>query len=548
MIRWQDHRDRVERAVKLLIRDLHPTAQGIDGSGGDDGRDIRWDSPDGLVIFEVKSYTDRLGASQKRGIRNSLKKAAKHNPIRWVLVVPLESSPSEEKWFDGLRAEFPALELEWRGRDWLDKEFAEREDLIRYVEGPLYVLAQRAKELGHEQAAMANGIRDAIERLGVFSARVNELSPYWRIDVATRPGGYMLTYSAKRPDSAEVDPISITPIFSFDAKDPEAEGVSRQLRRVLEYGGSITVPGDYIQGFDIHASEETRRAFAWDWPITPHKLEIHSEEDNAGLPLPCVIDVKSPNGSCISSIAVQLSKRVRGSRGFTLSGQDLSGMMTLNLLTGKSEPAPTGAFEFEISSPVGLFPYAVRPVADFIRALVSGNRVEFRMGHRVFGFCEIDEDVFPEGQPAARLAIALDELQQFFNMVFPIPDGLGAKDLRELEMLRELVREGEAQWPYRGLKMHFRRDRLGDFLADPRFNDGAALLARFDSFGMEYCGNRFELGHVQFYAPKMRLVNRKELAAEVGKPVDPEGRWECLDGEHIRIRRLAKEEREPSLL
>lgn len=541
MIRWQDHRDRVERAVKMLIRDLHPTAQGIDGSGGDDGRDIRWDSPDGLVIFEVKSYTDRLTTSQKRGIKNSLKKAAKHNPVRWVLVMPLEPSPSEERWFDGLRAEYPSIELEWRGRDWLDKEFAKREDLIRYVEGPLYVLAQRAKELGHEQAVMANGIHDAIERLGVFSTRLNELSPFWRVDVSTGPNGYTFRYSAKRPDAAELDPISITPVFSFRSDDPEAIAVARGLRRVLDYGGSITVPGKYIQDFNIQASEETSRAFGWDQSITTSKLEIQSIEDNLGLPLPCAVDVRTANGSLAASIVIQLNRRFGGGRGVTVAGQDPSGILTINFLIDRDKKSHTGTFDFEISSPVGLFPYAIRPVADLICALIPGNRIEFRMGHAVFGYCQLSEDVFPEGHPMARLIIALDELQRYFKKQFPIPDGLGAKDLRELEMLVRLVNEGQTRWPYHILKMRFHRDKLAEFLADPRFKAGGALLARFESFGMEFGGNRFDLGHVQFYAPKMQLVNRRELESAVGKPVDPEGRWECIDGEHIYIRRLTRE-------
>jgi hypothetical protein len=72
MIRW-DGLDpaKIERSVKMLIRRLHPAVQGIDGTGGDGGRDIRWDGPDGLVIFEVKSYTARLSTGQKRKSRTS---------------------------------------------------------------------------------------------------------------------------------------------------------------------------------------------------------------------------------------------------------------------------------------------------------------------------------------------------------------------------------------------------------------------------------------------------------------------------------------------
>jgi hypothetical protein len=543
MIRWQDHRDRVERAVKILIRDLHPTAQGIDGSGGDDGRDIRWDSPDGLVIFEVKSYTDRLVTSQKRGIKNSLKKAVKHNPVRWVLILPLEPTPKEEKWFDSLRAEFPEVELQWRGRDWLDNEFSKREHLIRYVEGPLYVLGERARELGHEQAVMANGIQDAIHRLGVFSSQVNELSPFWRVDVATHTGGYTLTYSEKFPGAAALDPVSLNPRFSFPTDDSDAEGIARELQRVMDYGGNVTVPREYIEEFDVNASEDTRRAFGWDQSTTTTSLEIRSIEDNRGLPLPCTVDVKTPDGDLAASIVIQLSRRVAGMQGATISGEDQSGMLTINFRMNRSEATTRdSSFDFELSSPIGRFPYAMRPAADFMTALVAGNRIEFRMGYTTFGVCDLDENVFEQGHPMPRLVIAFDEVQRYFRQQFPIPEELGPNDLHEIEMLAKLAKEGKTQWPYHAIRMHFRADRLADFLADDRVRESGALVARFESFGMEFGGNRFDLSHVQFYAPRMRLTNRAELESGVGTAIDPEGRWECIDDEHIYVQRLAPEE------
>ncbi len=170
MIRWQDLDPlTVERAIKLLIRRLHPTAQGIDGAGGDGGRDIRWDSAEGLVIFEAKSYPTRLLKSAKRKIEGSLTEAAAHGPVRWVLVIPLDPTPAEESWFDDLRAKFPGIALEWRGRDWLDGHFAEHADLRRYVEGSDYDLLQRARELDHERAALANGATDLVARVNAWS-------------------------------------------------------------------------------------------------------------------------------------------------------------------------------------------------------------------------------------------------------------------------------------------------------------------------------------------------------------------------------------------
>jgi hypothetical protein len=119
--------DKVERIAQLLVREACG-ATSIDGSGGDLAQDLRHDGPDGLTIFEVKSFTKRLTGSQKRQIVGSLSRAVElHRPYRWVLVIPLNPSPAELSWFNGLRSKFPDVELAWYGRDWLDGTIAGRE-------------------------------------------------------------------------------------------------------------------------------------------------------------------------------------------------------------------------------------------------------------------------------------------------------------------------------------------------------------------------------------------------------------------------------------
>jgi hypothetical protein len=181
VIRWQDlDPSRVERAIQMLIPRVYPGCRPIDGSGGDDGRDVRWDSPDGLVIFEIKSYTKRLTPGQRKEVQDSLANAARHHPVRWFLVIPRNHTPAEERWFDGLRVRYSGIKLEWLGRSWLDSEFADRPDFVRYVEGPLYVLAERAKQFGDERAVLANGISDVIARQQALRGLTDDISIHCR--------------------------------------------------------------------------------------------------------------------------------------------------------------------------------------------------------------------------------------------------------------------------------------------------------------------------------------------------------------------------------
>ncbi len=65
-VRWEDlEPGTYEDMVSVLISRLHPEAQRIDGSGGDGGRDVQMPTDDGLVIFELKSFTGRMNPSRR---------------------------------------------------------------------------------------------------------------------------------------------------------------------------------------------------------------------------------------------------------------------------------------------------------------------------------------------------------------------------------------------------------------------------------------------------------------------------------------------------
>lgn len=538
MIRWQDlDPERIERAVKMLIRELHPAAQGIDGAGGDDGRDIRWDSPEGLVIFEVKSFTDRLHPARRRQITASLERAAVHNPVRWVLIMPLDPSPREERWFDSLRSRFPDIALEWRGRDWLDGQFGQHAQLRRYVEGPQYELLERAAEFGLEQTVLARGLPDVAARLRRLEQHADELSPFWRMDMATTPTGtQVFTLSARHPSAATLDPITFRPVLSFPPDDQNATRSAQQLQEALDYGGDVTISGQYVERVEIEASDETRRLVGADRHDVG-RLQMRSLESNEGLPLPCTVEVLEPHGAVVGSLDVQLARRVHGQRGMTVSGTDQSGVLTVSqFIDYRREQQTLGTLRFNIASPVGRLPYAVRPVANFLLALAPGSRVLLRLGSVDVGYAEIDDAVDTETlKPIAQTVMAFHELQRHFGKQFPVPDGLTRGDLAELEMLVDLFAHGRARWTDTWLRARIYADRVGEFLSTLDGNDGGAIVVEFESFSFVYGEHRFDIGPMRLYGPKMRLANRDELHATTDTEADPEAVWECFDDESIYI-------------
>jgi hypothetical protein len=490
MILW--HRldpARVERAVQALVRILYQGAEAMDGAGGDGGRDVIWRSREGLVIFEIKSYAERLKAAQITKIKKSLTNAVKHRPVRWVLIVPLNHSPAEDAWFDELRRKYPAIELEWWGIDWLDGQFAERPYLRRYVEDDGYTLLQLAQEFDREQAVLAGGLSDAALRSGRLHQQVDSLSPFWRVDITLRPDGPLFTFSERYPGAGRDDPLSVKPVFTFPADDPDAEETERQLKRGLGYGRKVTIPQRFIERCDIDASEETRRAFGWDDPSETTEFQFLPTENNEGLPLPCTLDVTTPEGVPLASLQVQLTRRTGGHQGITVSGTDQSGVLTLTMMLDRAgNDDNSGLFEFDVAEVIGRWPFAMRPAADFLLAAVPGNRIELSLGHVCFGYHSIEEPLVEGISSAARMAVALDKLQKYFGQQFPVPDGLTGKDLRELEMLCELVANGKTQWVYHGMKVNIRADRLDAFLSNKDFQTGkGALLVRQPHFVIWSC-------------------------------------------------------------
>src|SRR5712692_315753 len=139
-------RETYERMVSVLLSRLNPQAVRIDGAGGDEGRDVQIRVGNRLDLFELKSHTGRVGKSQRAQIRQSLERASDLKPDRWTLVIPIDRTPGENKWFGNLQNSYP-FPLVWRGRTWLDRQMASFPEIARYF---IYSGADEAVEIPKE--------------------------------------------------------------------------------------------------------------------------------------------------------------------------------------------------------------------------------------------------------------------------------------------------------------------------------------------------------------------------------------------------------------
>ena len=129
---WTDiDRNTYEDMVSVLISWLYPEAQRIDGSGGDGGRDVQMPAEEGLVVFQLKSFTGRMDSGRRSQVRSSLRKASQLDLVKWQLVVPIDPTPGEMEWFESL-VEGYDFDCRWLGKTWLDGQMADKPAIARY--------------------------------------------------------------------------------------------------------------------------------------------------------------------------------------------------------------------------------------------------------------------------------------------------------------------------------------------------------------------------------------------------------------------------------
>jgi hypothetical protein len=142
--------DQYEDMVSVLLSRLRQ-ARRVDGTGGDEGRDCYFPGVDGTDAYELKSFTGRMTPGRRRQVRRSLDRAMASGPRTWTLVVPIDPTPAEQRWFDSLSADLPT-HLEWLGKTWLEEQLARFPDIVRYFSGAADEVVRILTEISREDA------------------------------------------------------------------------------------------------------------------------------------------------------------------------------------------------------------------------------------------------------------------------------------------------------------------------------------------------------------------------------------------------------------
>lgn len=488
-----------ERMVSVLIKRVYPTADRVDGSGGDGGRDVQVHTDEGLAIFELKSFTGRLSTGgRKKQIAKSLTRAMNLNPARWSVVAPIDLTPEERTWFEKLVRD-NEVDGKWLGLTWLDNEMAQRPDIARYfLEGQSKEVLRLLRELRSEDLALDNSLA-AIDRARTIQRQLNDADPYFKYDFAIgggrdhsrRPGvALSVTMGADRIDvvpryrtALNDRPITVTADLDFSE---DADGHRQAFENAVRFGDPATLPATVVRRLQIDApaglSSDVQgaeiRFLAPDVPLDEVQL-VH-------------VAVLAPDGE--TRLAVQefeVTHRRGGSDGGTLTGRDASGMLSITIRMDRI----TRSTNINISTdPVPVYPAVGLAVAQWIDEIRPPNLLNLDfIGHETNATpVPIDERLAPG--PIAPLFDAFAKLQARAGVTFPVPTDITDEEWDVVSKVAEWLSPEKRQYRWSHHEMTITPTDV-QALRDLFREEGGSLMVAMD-ITVEFRGRMLELGRL----------------------------------------------------
>ncbi len=502
-----------EDLTTTLVSILHPQTIRVDGSGGDGGRDCYWETPGGTEVWEMKSHSGRLGAPQRRQIERSLNRAAAHQPVKWHLVIPIDSTPGERAWFESISEPY-SFPTTWHGRTWLDAQIAERPWLARYfLEGSEAEVIELLRELREEEAGLAEGAPQALDRIQRVVDQLNQVDPHWVFEIAAGPGHQSIQFIPRYPGAERDRPIRIG--ISLLPSDSDAQFL--EIKEAFDFGLPVFVPAGVIDRLHVDVPAGLGGEFeGGDLSLTPAPvespfasivLEVSSEEGHARTRLP--LGVKSVN---------------RGKAGWMLTAMDRLGwiraVLKLHVAEQRLEMVVT------TNEADGALPAELGPGLAFLSSFRKPNVITVRSESPPVTICdglpiEIESPFVSETD--RRVIEDLARLQSLTGIHFELPDHLSPADRREIDEGLRLL-DGESvpmKWSRITLNLTPVKSEPAVIYQAASRDEVHSMLSENSDVSVTVAEHQFNLGPARIHYPEVRIVNRSEVLEnwDAGAPI-----------------------------
>jgi hypothetical protein len=492
-----------DELVSVLLSRLHG-AKRRDGSGGDGGRDCYFEHPGGTEVWQLKSFTGRLGRSQRRQVERSLERVRDNeSPTSWTLVVPVDFNQSEEEWFATLAADCD-FRCDWKGLTWLDEQMAEHPEFLRYyLLGADTQVIELLQQLREEQAGLVNGVPDAIKRMQHLTGLLDELSPHYRFDISIVDGTTSVALRTRYPGAEDDAPLRIHVNLSFPTTYEGCQA-AEAFKDAMHFGRAVDLPREVVEHivFDAPAGfgGESRNA----------RISIGAAEER-DLDLPMRLRLVNEQDVPIAELLVRFTERNRGTGGAELRGEDQSGMLRVEIAFDGENSSFT--LHYEQGPMIGISPSALEPAVHFLHSLRAPARLVLTSA-RVGGggpICQpIDVDAAESGmdEQAVRLVRALATLERHSHVQLEMPAQLSADQVREVFVAARLAEGETVSGTWSEVNADVFRERAVE-LADGTRDAFTMIVERFDS--VDVCGVEIPLGTVRTHYKTARVADGRAV-------------------------------------
>ena len=535
LIRWEElGPQRYEDIAAVLISRLHPDAQRIDGKGGDGGRDVqivRGQDNRLTDAFELKSFTGRMTSGRRRQVEQSLERAAILDPARWSLIVPIDPTPAEDRWFRQLRKDY-GFPIAWLGRTWLDEKMAAFPDIRRYfLEGANDELVGLLREL-HQEQARVTVVHDAVARLRTLRERLNEIDPHYRYELATgpnaadaRPADVVLSVSF---NDMRVD---VYPKYSGAVKDrPIAIKVDvivgpddSVVQNALDYGLEATIPSRMLSSVVIDAPSGLGGSF------TGGEINILSTSRLLEEAVTLALEVMEGD-MLLASCPIHLTEGTRGLKGSIFSGTDSSGWLQIRLTTN----AIAGQFEVKFQlTPKPALPSVLVPLFQWLKALQPPHDLKIRwpsgleMRSKVCSQSSLDEGI-------GKVVESLAQLQEASGRYWEMSPSLIGEEGQEIVTAATLLRGESIELTWKSFNLNL--NRWGPELEALLNGRPQQFICEQDSW-LELEDGTIPIGRIRTHVESARLADPEAIRRDLKSglvpklrlvPGDSDKAWQVL--------------------
>jgi len=231
----------LERVMAVLVAQDHPNVIRRTPARGDGGIDLMIPDGDGYIVEQVKSFTGRMGTSQRRQVEDSwatlnTKPRLDKSITAYRLVVPIDPTPDEQAWFEKLVIG-ASIACEWRGETHWNSLAARHAHVIDYYfNGGRDRITTRAKAL---LAATADPTQPVTPlsvgaSLDTMRAALDRDDPHYRYEFATSTTppnpldlvGCVLANTQPMTDGGFLT-ITVVPKHSYALEDSPIKGTLR---------------------------------------------------------------------------------------------------------------------------------------------------------------------------------------------------------------------------------------------------------------------------------------------------------------------------------